>query len=213
MEQKPLRSSPMKIAQKPSMVRYYIGPRGIIFYLLAVLVLFFGVIGYVEYDRLVVPYMRYYICCLPAGIIAGILLFFGFASRVTTLRRIHVPPNAPRDQKSNGDDATSGQSQTEMGGEKWMDGTQGSSHGSGLRKYKPTEISKDDLIAKKRNLQQFLNNLDEQHRDRLITSNVYLSLKTKYHHELSGVNGLLKSKTQRPVKRVKKQKDEDNKTP
>jgi hypothetical protein len=209
MEQKPPRSAPLRIAQEPSSVRYYIGPRGIIFYILAVLVLFFGVIGYVEYERLVVPYMRYYICCLPAGIIAGILLFFGFASRVTTLRRVHVPANVQREQSQNSD-AKSSQNQTNVTGDNTMDGTRDSDRVSGLRKYEPVEITKDDLVAKKRNLQQFLKNLDEQHQDRLITSNVYLSLKAKYHHELSGVNGQLKSKTKKPIKKIKKSNDNDN---
>jgi hypothetical protein len=183
---------------------------------LAVLIIFLGVIGYVEYERLVRPYLNFYICCLPAAIIAGLLIFLGFSSRVTSVRRFQIQPptqsgsagSAESVQKTH-DHGHGDFSETEVG---IHDSTSVSTSQNQLRKYEPDNFSQEDLLAKKRNLQQFLNNLDEQHRDRLINSNVYLSLKAKYHHELSGVNSQLKSRRSRNAKKTKKLKVKDNKT-
>ena len=75
MEQKPPTKPipPIRVLNQPRTVQYYLGPRGLIFFLLAVIVIIVGVIGYVRYDSIVEPYIEFYICCLPAVILAGIL--------------------------------------------------------------------------------------------------------------------------------------------
>ena len=79
-----------------------------------------------------------------------------------------------------------------------------------MRGYEPTGVDRDELLSKKRNLTQFLKNLDEQRRDGLIMDDVDLNLKKKYQHELLGLNLRLKSKSSKIgkiVKKVKKSND------
>ena len=178
--------------QSPRIVRYYIGPRSITYFLLAILVLCLGVIGYVEYNRFVKPYIEVYICCLPAAILAGFLIFFGFASRVTSVKQINIqrPPTA--DSTRSTQDIQTPEPDITM------------------RSYQPAGVDREELLSKKRNLTQFLKNLDEQRRDGLIMDDVYLHLKKKYQHELLGLNLRLKSdstKTSKTVKRIKRGND------
>ncbi|WP_455392738.1 hypothetical protein [[Eubacterium] cellulosolvens] len=197
-------TTPIRIVQEPRTVRYYVGPRGIIFYLLAIMVLVLGVIGFLQYDRLVKPYLEFYICCLPAGILAAILLFFGFATRMTTARQVRVQ-RSPRGTKTPRTDEPSGSG--------FADGRVGeppTGPGTSMQRYKPKSIPRSELIAQKRSLEHFLENLDEQHRDKLITDDVYLGLKTKYRRELTGLNIKLDSLSQKTAKKVKKLKGKGN---
>ena len=204
----PPASGPIPIAQQPRAIRYYIGPRGLIFFLLAILVLISGTIGYLEYDRLVEPYIEFYICCLPAGIIAGILLFFGFATRVTTVRRVTVqkPADKIRGERLNGVDNREGSAK--IGGDRGFE--PGFRPDSGMRKFQPKDISYTELLAQKRSLEQFMKNLDEQHRDNLITRDVYLNLKLKYRRELKGLKARIKSESMESGKKVRKLKTKDS---
>jgi hypothetical protein len=203
MEQRPNQGiPPIRIIPPRSSIQYSIGPRGFLFYLLAVLVLCIGIVGYFEYDRLVKPYMKEFLCCLPALILAGILFFLGFATRLTTVRRVNM-----RRPVQSGDDSSprTSDKDADMDKERIIDvdaiepentkqhpasntGIRGSHMGNGLHKYEPASVSKPELLAQKRNLLQFLKNLDEQHNDGLIMNGVYLGLKNKYNRELSSLN-------------------------
>lgn len=200
-------STSIRMVQKPRTFKYYIGPRGLIFFVLAILVLFLGFVGYLEYERLVKPYMEFYICCLPAGIIAGLLLFFGFATRVTRVGRVQVQPPT-RIKKEMPKDSEPNDIPVQPGPEPGSD--MGTGSRSGLRRYQPKDVSRGELIAQRRSLEQFLKNLDEQHRDKLITSDVYINLKSKYKRELSGLNSRLKTRSPSNGKKMKKIKVEDN---
>ena len=96
MEQKQNPSAPrLRMYQPPRQMRYNVGVRGLIFFLLALIVLFIGFVGYLEYDRLVKPYIEFYICCLPAIVLAGLLFFLGFASKITTIRQVQIQKPRP----------------------------------------------------------------------------------------------------------------------
>lgn len=202
MEQKRPPETPVRIIRGTPTARYYIGPKGLIFYLLAILVLSLGVIGYIEYNRFVKPYLEVYVCCVPAAIIAGLLLFFGFASRTTTVRNVKVvkpsavtdkPEVRPlRDDKDMDSNLRSPKSESSLRTDAIM------------HKYEPPEVSHTELMAQKRNLTQFLRNLDEQHREGLIMSDVYLNLKNKYNRELVGLNIRIKSSKTAKPRKVKK---------
>lgn len=209
---------PLRIIPTQSNIRYSISPRGFIFFLLAIFVLFLGIIGYLEYDRLVKPYMREFLCCLPAIILSGLLFFFGFATKLTTVRQVKLQ----RPGMSRTDDRYGSSSRLDK--EKIIDvetiepkrsdkktgmseGISGLDDKKGLRKYEPETVNKSELLAQKQNLIQFLKNLDEQHEDGLIMDGVYLGLKNKYKHELMSINNRLKKNEKGNIKIKKYKKD------
>ena len=222
MEQKPSSNTPpiRMIPPQPRM-NYYIGPRGLIFVLLGLLVIFFGGIGYIEYDRLVKPYLPVFICCIPAVILACLLIFFGIASKFTTIRQIKIQkPRQSPPPDDNIIDLTQPGAEFDQAGTKNRTGQHStfesprsnSSHGTrigqhgGMRKFEPERTSSEELHAKKQNLNQFLKNLDEQHDDGLLMDNVYFNLKTKYRHELNDVNSRLRSTGEKKAKKTKLKK-------
>ena len=199
MEQKiEQKQSPIKISPQNKRVSYSIGPRGWIFVILGILVLILGSVGYLEYDRLVKPYMREFLCCIPAFIIALILFFLGFATRVTTLRQVkyNKPNNVEKSQPNKNQQASNGTLSNKNGSkpsEPKDSIIDNNLSVDSLRPYKPKETSNDDLILQKKSVLQFLKNLDEQHREGLIMDGVYFSLKNKYRRELSILNLRLNS--------------------
>ena len=202
MEQKRPPETPVRIIRGTPTARYYIGPRGLIFYLLAILVLSLGIIGYIEYDRFVKPYMEVFVCCVPAAIIAGLLLFFGFASRTTTVRQVKVvKPPVGTDKLERSPDRGDSETDRNLSSPNIKSGLQTDAR---LGKHEPAEVSHAELLAQKRNLTQFLKNLDDQHREGLIMSDVYLNLRNKYNRELAGLNNRIKSSKPATPRKVKK---------
>ncbi len=169
--------------------QFYIGPKGLIFFLLALLVLCAGFIGYLEYDRLVKPYFEIYFCCIPAMIIAVILLFFGFATRVSTIHNLRF--------RSKGPPPTTDRTEPYASNEKEI------LDSSGRRKYEPTTLTKTDLTTQKQNLVNFLKDLDDQNKDGLIMDSTYINLKNKYKRELSSLNTQLKDLGATKAKKIK----------
>jgi hypothetical protein len=193
MEQKQPPNVPQRFVRPKSNAQFVVSPRGMLFFLIALLVLMFGGIGYLEYDRLVKPYLSIFVCCIPAIILAAVLIFFGFATKFTTIRKVHIqkPAQLPREQIID---------MTKPGRD--FDG-RGRMAGDGLKKFEPTQLSPDEIKAQMKNLNQFLNDLDEQHKDGLIMDNVYLNLKNKYQHELTVLNQNIARNTVK-AKRIKK---------
>jgi hypothetical protein len=185
---------------KKGKVRYSISLRGFVFFLLAIIILFIGLFGYLEYDRLIKPYMREYLCCVPAVILAGLLFFLGFASRTTIVRKVNVPQSSKQNtamytenQRSTdhiGQDHILKNRDTEPGSDQRIPST--SIPRDGLKPYVPVASSKDELSAQQKNILQFLKNLDEQHKDGLIMDGAYFGLKNKYRRELANLNLKLK---------------------
>ena len=202
---------PVRPIQPKRNTQYRIKPAGWIFFFLAVLILFFGFFGYLEYDRIVKPYFKEYICCLPAIILAGLLFFFGFASRVTTIRQVNLTrTNLSTKQRSDTFQDTKNNSETgatsaniipptqhgdNISGEldKMTENSIKSNSTIGLKKFEPDNLTRAELVSQKRNLVQFLKNLDEQYKDGLLMENVYMGLKNKYNHELLGLDNRLKN--------------------
>jgi hypothetical protein len=176
-------------------VRYSISPRGFVFFLLAIIVIFIGLFGYLEYDRLIKPYMREYLCCVPAVILAGLLFFLGFASRTTVVRKVNIPQPGTQNQNISLDNQGSVDHlrQGPVIGDKDAGPIKNrriptpSMPDDGLKPYKPIAPTKDELVAQKKNILQFLKSLDEQHKDGLIMDGAYFGLKNKYRRELANL--------------------------
>jgi hypothetical protein len=188
---KPLPRTPEK-----GKARYSISPRGFVFFLLAIIVLFMGLFGYLEYDRLIKPYMREFLCCVPAVILAGLLFFLGFASRTTVVRKVNIRQPSKLDQTMYKEDRNT---RDQMGHEKTISNKDADLRldqiiqsttvkSDGLKPYSPSAPSKNELFAQKKNILQFLKNLDEQHKDGLIMDGAYFGLKSKYRRELANLN-------------------------
>ena len=183
--------------------QFTIGPRGFIFFLLALLVLGMGFIGFLEYERLVKPFLKIFICCIPAIIIAAILFFFGFATRITTVQNVKFR-RRPRSSKNGADNVTPGRFRSKPGIQEDLGSSEVEiNSGSELRKYIPPTASKTELMSQKENLVNFLKDLDDQHRDKLIMDSTYINLRTKYRHELNDLNTRLKEVGVDKVKKTK----------
>ena len=220
MDQKQAPPQRVRIVRPQTSLQFSLGPRGIIFFLLGILVLCLGVIGYLKYDSIVKPYLEVYICCLPAIIIAVLFFLFGFATQVTTLRQVQVrKPSWPQGDQNveylepeDIQDVTPAgkiqpKNKLESGHKVHEEFTSARYRNNGLRRYEPSLEKKEDLLAQTRNLNQFLKNLDEQHNDGLIMDDVYFNLKVKYRRELQNLNlrsGLKEKKIARKIKSKKK---------
>jgi hypothetical protein len=202
----------------PGKVRYRVGARGLVFFIIAIIILFFGMLGYLEYNRIVKPYLEVYICCLPAVILAGILIFFGFATQVTAFRTVQLSkPIKPRSDEVESITRSDLSQKTEPGSSddvitRPSPSPSTSSHlaksqpkiTNRLNKYDLKSTASKELVAQKRNLVLFLKNLDDQHKDGLLMDDVYLNLKNKYKKELSEMNIRLKTIDTKKNKKLKK---------
>jgi hypothetical protein len=208
-------NGPVKLTPYKAKARISLGPRGFIFFLLAMIVLVIGFVGYLEYEQIVEPYIKEYLCCLPAFILAIILIFLGFTSQITTVRRVQVqepgkqaPAQSPRPKSPEPGSTDPGVSKS-AGSNVFKDvevQQTTSKSQDGLRKFEPDGIGKDELLAQKKNIQQFLNNLDDQHKDKLIMDGVYLGLKKKYKTELININTKIKSLETKKLKKMNNNK-------
>jgi len=223
MEQ-PLKQNGSTRTKVPShrSVKYYTGPRGIFFIILALLALIAGFIGYIEYDKYVKPNLDVFICCLPAVILAIILFFLGFATRFSTVRRVTLSKPVTQlskdlrskrnlqkevDSQSDKDPDRSKDKQKATEGEYRSDSMRNIKN-NGMVKYEPMDNNFEELNSQKKNLKLFLRNLDEQHNDGLIMDNVYLNLKNKYKQELRILNRRLESlKINKNEKRLEKKNE------
>jgi hypothetical protein len=74
--------------------------KGLVLFVMAVLVIIAGVIGYIKYDELVEPNIPVFVCCVPSIVIASALIFFGVARRGTTFRySAGIPPGSFNSQR------------------------------------------------------------------------------------------------------------------
>jgi hypothetical protein len=151
--------------------------------------------------------MREFLCCLPAIILACILFFLGFATRFSTVRQIRfqrpIPPQnrdnlyksrVTRMDKERVIDVEPIETKNaEYNKNKFHTGFNGTFREDGLRKFEPETVNVSELNSQKRNLLQFLKNLDDQYKDGLIMQGVYKGLKNKYKRELFNINMKLKS--------------------
>ena len=151
---------------------------GIFLYFIALLAITLGIIGYLEYDNLVEPNMNIFVCCVPSIIIAAILIFLGFATRMNVIRTVGQPRvmmrgHGPTTQKVTGDDAGQAKQARDPGAQRT----------AGLKKYQPSVRSQKELISKRDNLSAFIKNLEEQHKSGLLFDEAYFELKNKYELE------------------------------
>lgn len=163
--------------------------QGLLLYFAAILVFTFGVIGYLTYEDYVEPNMKIFVCCVPSILIAIILIFFGFSTRINVVKSVRQPqvivrkvPMQDQDPQivdSNGKTVKIGRLPSDSAVER-------------LKKYQAPTVSKDELMQKKDNLNDFIKNLDEQHKSGLLYDEAYLELKTKYQFELNDINQKLK---------------------
>jgi len=65
--------------------------------------------------------------------------------------------------------------------------------GLGMTNIEIRAEAEDELVKKKNNLNDFIKNLDEQHKSGLLYDDAYLELKTKYQLELHDINIKLKN--------------------
>jgi hypothetical protein len=163
--------------------------QGLLLYLGAISVLAFGFIGYWTYEDYVEPNLKIFVCCVPSIVIALILIFFGFSTRVNMVRSVRQPQVIVRKVPMQDQDLQIVDVDGKMVTPSRLPSD---SSNEGLKKYQVPTVSKDELILKKDNLSEFIRNLDEQHKSGLLYDETYLELKTKYQFELNSVNQKLK---------------------
>ncbi|MCK5561440.1 MAG: hypothetical protein KAJ51_12630 [Thermoplasmata archaeon] len=160
--------------------------QGVLLYFGAVLVITLGIIGYLEYETLIEPNLNVFVCCVPSIIIAAILIFFGFATRMNVVRAVRRPGTIVRDYAPD--------PKSRQGMDKPVRVARRADVGrvGDLKRYQSPNVTKEELVRKKDNLTDFIKNLDEQHNSGLLFDETYLELKSKYQYELNDLNKSLK---------------------
>jgi hypothetical protein len=160
--------------------------QGLLLYFVAILVVTFGILGYLTYNDYVKPYLSVFVCCIPSIIVAIILVFFGFSTRMNVVRAVRQPEVFIKKVPETGrqDEVV------DISGKTVNISTPVKN--KGLRKYQTPRFSREELMQKKDNLIDFIKNLDEQHKSGLLFDETYLELKTKYQLELNDINNKLK---------------------
>ncbi len=209
MEQDPaILGIPKKAKQNTPMIQYSIGFRGVFFLILGISVLLFGFVGYLEYDRLVKPYFREFICCVPTFILALILFFLGFATRISTVRQ--VKQKKPSGKIIEDQSIDRGKIVEEKDIKESMktppveEKTTKFILKDDLQRGQRLSSIDNDLTTQRKEILQFLKSLDEQYKDGLIMDGAYFSLKNKYRRELSNLNLKLKTSSDKNIKKLEK---------
>jgi hypothetical protein len=161
--------------------------QGLVFYFTAILVVTFGVLGYLTYDEYIEPNLNIFVCCIPSIIIAIILIFFGFSTRMNVIRTVRQPQVIIRKVSDQHKDPEV----VDIDGKTVK--VEDPVINKGLKKYQAPKYTKEELIQKKENLSDFITNLEEQHKSGLLYDETYLELKTKYQIELNDINTKLKN--------------------
>ncbi|UCH88635.1 MAG: hypothetical protein JSV49_10335 [Thermoplasmata archaeon] len=200
--------------------------KGFVMFTLACLVLLAGFVGYMRYDEYVEPNMPYFVCCIPSVIIAIVLIFFGFATRWTVVRRSSYRPtqplapdftktSGPSRSDTPGDSTARGdlpRRSTDAGGKPKKGGGAKKIHRrelapSGISYTEPEyrsskEVTPGEIAHKREQVQEFIDSLDEQYKDGLLMDETYQGLKNKHQREL-----LELEKQERMMAERKKRKD------
>lgn len=175
--------------------------QGVLLYFGAVIVITLGVIGYLEYENLIEPNLNVFVCCVPSIIIAAILIFFGFASRMNVVRAVRQPRTIVQGYPPEARDPSQDMARPVRVARRADVGRVGD-----LKRYQSPNVTKEELVRKKDNLTDFIKNLDEQHKSGLLYDETYLELKSKYNYELNDLNKSLKyfeEKSPKPKKAKK----------
>jgi hypothetical protein len=161
--------------------------QGLLLYFIAILVVTFGVLGFLTYDEYVEPNLSIFICCIPSIIVAIILIFFGFSTRMNVVRAVRQPDVMVKrvQMQDTREDVV------DISGKRVN--INAPVKNKEMKKYQVPKFSQKDLIQKKNNLSDFIKNLDEQHKSGLLFDETYLELKTKYQLELNDINNKLKT--------------------
>ena len=161
--------------------------QGLVLYLSAIIVVTFGVVGFLLYDEYVEPHLNIFVCCIPSIIVAIILIFFGFSTRMNVIRTVRQPqviikkvPEQDKPPEVVDIDGKTVKIDIPV-------------DGMGMKKYQTPKFTKEELVKKKINISDFIKNLDEQHKSGLLYDETYLELKTKYQIELNDINLKLKN--------------------
>jgi hypothetical protein len=171
--------------------------RGFVLFTLASLILVAGFVGYLKYDEYVAPNMRIFVCCVPASVVAAVLMFFGIASRWTVVRRTSYQPLRSGTAYT---DKTSPTSTAKKSGDELEKKTEAHHGARKIHKRElvdSSEVSADsgkldystftqkDFEAKRKSLQEYMENLSEQYKEGLLMDETYQMLKQKYQAEQS----------------------------
>jgi hypothetical protein len=160
--------------------------KGLVILVLTTLVLIAGIVGYVRYDELVEPHLPVYVCCLPSAIIAFALIFFGFITRFTIVRRAPLRPAPEQPVSPEPSRPPAGQHQgARKIHKRELTGTpEGAVKG---RSEKVEKLSASELAAKKKKVEEFISDLDNQFKDGLLMEESYRMLQNKYKNELAAL--------------------------
>jgi hypothetical protein len=171
--------------------------RGFVLFVIALIVLIAGYVGYVQYEELIEPNLPVFVCCVPSALIAAVLLFFAFARRWTVVRRVDQRPPRQIEQEpvikqniNNGvwtiDEKGNKPGAKKIHRRKIADDDGDTSLST------PTTVQKSEIALKKKNLENYMVDLDTQYKEGLLMEETYQTLKGKSIDELKELESLLR---------------------
>jgi hypothetical protein len=176
---------------------------GIFWFILAGVVIAAGIIGFANYETYVKPYLQFFVCCIPATIIATMFVFFGIAARATKVAKArYYPPQATvsigqqRERAVSGEPPRAPQATEVTPIDKHKKPVISAPEPS-VGKVVSKRRSVAELLAEKKRITKFLKDLDEQYKSGLLFPEPYQELKLRHERELNEITAELKKYKQR----------------
>lgn len=159
--------------------------KGFVMFVLAMFVLIVGLVGYFTYEDYVKPNMPVFVCCIPSVIVAVALMFFGYARRWSMVRQVRYVPVGPPPPGGFSDvklEPEHSRRKARKVHTRELAGIEKDHVSARPRQTRPVSIKK--LVERQKKIRKFLEDLDEQYKDKLLMEETYVALKEKNLREL-----------------------------